>query len=26
MAELCFENQGYRDAVNRSYYTTFYAL
>ena len=26
MAELCFENQGYRDAVNRSYYATFYAL
>lgn len=26
MAKLCFENQGYRDAVNRSYYATFYAL
>lgn len=26
MAELCFENEGYRDAVNRSYYATFYAL
>lgn len=26
MAELCFDNQGYRDAVNRSYYATFYAL
>ena len=26
MAELCFENQGYRDAVNRSYYAIFYAL
>lgn len=26
MAELCFENQGYRDAVNRSYYAAFYAL
>ena len=26
IAELCFDNQGYRDAVNRSYYATFYAL
>lgn len=26
MAKLCFENQGYRDAVNRSYYAAFYAL
>lgn len=26
MAKLCFENKGYRDAVNRSYYATFYAL
>lgn len=26
MAELCFENKGYRDAVNRSYYAAFYAL
>lgn len=26
MAELCFENQGFRDAVNRSYYAAFYAL
>lgn len=26
IAEVCFENQGYRDAVNRSYYATFYAL
>ena len=26
MAELCYENGGYRDAVNRSYYAAFYAL
>jgi uncharacterized protein (UPF0332 family) len=26
IARLCFENEGYRDAVNRSYYATFYAL
>lgn len=26
MAELCFENDGYQDAVNRSYYATFYSL
>ena len=26
MAELCDENGGYRDAVNRSYYAAFYAL
>lgn len=26
IAEVCFENQGYRDAVNRSYYAAFYAL
>ncbi len=26
MAKLCFENNGYRDAVNRSYYSVFYAL
>ena len=26
MAELFFDNQGYRYAVNRSYYATFYAL
>ena len=26
MAEVCFENKGFRDAVNRSYYAAFYAL
>jgi uncharacterized protein (UPF0332 family) len=26
IAQVCFENEGYRDAVNRSYYATFYAL
>lgn len=26
IAELCFENEGLRDAVNRSYYAAFYAL
>jgi len=26
MAKLCFENQGFRDAVNCSYYAIFYAL
>ena len=26
IARLCFENNGYKDAVNRSYYAVFYAL
>lgn len=26
MAKLCYDNDGYRDAVNRSYYASFYAL
>lgn len=26
IAELCLENEGLRDAVNRSYYAVFYAL
>lgn len=26
IAELCVENQGYRDSVNRSYFAAFYAL
>lgn len=26
IAQLCFENKGYRDAVNRSYYAVFYSL
>ncbi len=26
IAEVCFENKGFRDAVNRSYYAAFYAL
>lgn len=26
IARLCFENDGYKDAVNRSYYAVFYAL
>lgn len=26
IAEICFENEGFRDAVNRSYYAAFYAL
>lgn len=26
IAKICFENEGFRDAVNRSYYATFYAL
>lgn len=26
MAEVCFENKGFRDAVNHSYYAAFYAL
>jgi len=26
MAKICMENQGFRDAINRSYYAVFYAL